>query len=221
VVREPRKFFDGPRLIMCEGRADAAVLRELVKQRELPEYQIRTSEDAGASGGIDSFHRLLDAIRTWSGFEKLQQLSIVADADDDPHGNFQRVRRQVEAAKIYPVPTEPLVEAFPQEGAGVPSVRIVILPSAGEQGCLETLCLSAALSISAPYAACVEAFAACADVETWPRVAKRHQMKLTALLAVSHPKNPAIGLGNVWRDARHLIPLDHAVFDALSDILAR
>jgi hypothetical protein len=221
--RPPRNEFHLPRLVVCEGRADEAFLRALIKARQLPERHIRSGEDSDttARGGIDAIGRLLEGIPVWSGFSRIESIVVVVDADDDPLANFARVREQIARLQIYPIPDAPLIVAKADAATGMPSIMIAILPWVDRKGSLETLCLTAALSISEPMAACTAAFARCTSAEAWDQQGKKDAMMLRSLLAASHRKNPAIGLGHVWRDAAHLIPLDHPAFDNITDILAR
>jgi hypothetical protein len=158
---------------------------------------------------------------TWVGFSGLQSVLVVVDADDDPLANFERVRAQIARLGTYPVPDAPLVEAQAASGSGHPGVTIAIVPWVDEKGSLESLCLAAALSVSEQLADCVADFARCASAEAWDQQGKKDAMKLRSLLAASYRNNPGVGLGRIWLEAPHLIPLAHPAFDRITGILAR
>ena len=221
MARLPRDTLTLPHLIVCEGAADEAFLRALGKQRGLDEISIRHPGDVdrGGRGGLDKLGWLLRGIRTWRGFERVTDILVVADNDTDPATNFARVRRQVTEAG-YPVPDAPLLVAE-ATGDNLPRrMRILMLPWADRPGTLDMLCLGPARAAEPALAACAEAFAACARAAGRDHDARRDQFLLRALLAAAHPRDPRLGLGQVWQRAPGLIPLAHADFDPIAGVLA-
>lgn len=221
MARPSRTALRQPGLIVCEGATDEAFLRALAARRGLPELAIRHPGDVDPSGrgGIDKLGWLLEGSKTWLGFEQVTDILVVADNDADPGANFDRVRRQLADAG-FPVPDAPLavadnaVERLPRR------LRVLMLPSAGRAGSLETLCLGPARAAMPAMAACVDALAACAraaDPEHRPR---NDLFSLRVLLTAAHPSDPRLGLGQVWREAPGLIPLDHPDFDPIAAVLA-
>lgn len=213
-----RAEFNLPRLIVCEGGADAAFLRALIKARDLPEFHIRNPQDRGemARGGIDQIGDYMAGFYITPGFAQLTEILIIANSDINPITNFQKVCAQVAAVSTFKfeVPITPL-----KRTAGVPGVTIALLPWHDEPGNLESFCLEAAKFASPAASACVEIFATCTGAETWVEQTKRGKMKLRSILAAQHKRDPFIGIGKVWREAAHLIPLSHSSFDRLSSIL--
>lgn len=75
------------------------------------------------------------------------------------------------------------------------------------------------MAASPMFAACVDAFAACAKVGEWPDATKADKMKLVSMIAVQHQANPPIGFGKIWKDAPGLVPLNHPCFDGIAAVL--
>ena len=82
---------------------------------------------------------------------------------------------------------------------------------------LETLLLPAARAASAVV---VDAFVQHCGVNAWALEASRDKMKLRCLLAAAHEDNPGIGVGKVWTDAEHLIPIDHPSLKQMVDFIS-
>ena len=215
-----REEFTLPRLIVCEGRADAAFLRALIAARGLPEFNIRNPEDRGPSsaGGIDQIGALMSGFAIMPGFADLQSILIIVDSDLDPAANFQKVRQQIINVDTYrfEAPDNPL-----DQTTRLPKVSIALVPWHDEPGNLESFCLTAAKSASPAVATCVEEFANCSGAAAWTDVTKLGKMKLRSILAAQHKRNSFIGLGQIWRDAEHLIPPNHFCFDRIADVLEK
>ncbi len=92
-----------------------------------------------------------------------------------------------------------------------------MLPSTGEEGDLERLCVAAAHSANAQVAGYVEAFAAQLGADQWPaqRAGKLH---LRASLS-ARDKDPFITLKHAFQNEQNLIPLAHASFNPIVDLL--
>ena len=158
---------------------------------------------------------------SWEGFYQLNHIVIVSDNDEDPNASFDNVCAQI--ANSNPEATPPVVYGVPDQPlkmeAGTPStISVLMLPWTGEKGNLELLCLEAASNAANPIAVCVDQFALCTGVDAWPGT-KQSKMKLNSILASQNKKDPMIGLGNVWRDNRSLIPLTDPCFDRIADFL--
>lgn len=220
----PRTALTLPRLLLCEGPSDEAFFRALIRHRRLPEFCIRhTGElNSAGSGGIDQFGPLLRGVVAYEGFPNVTDILVAADADETPEQNFAKVRDQIAAARPETVPPVHFsIPSAPLERKGDrPTVTVLMIPWAGVKGNLESLCLSAAQDTAAASARCVDQFADCTGASGWPEVGKLGKMKLRSLLAAKHKRDPFIGLGNVWVQNEDLIPLGHASFDKIADVLA-
>jgi hypothetical protein len=208
----------GTRLILSEGTSDEALLRALIDTRKLPEFCIRNGSDLPGdnSGGISMIGRLLAGIIIWKGFAAITDILIVVDSDFDPIDNFREVCSQIRSVTEY---SYPIPKALLDRAKGPPTITVMTVPWIDQPGNLEALCLPVAVKTSTNLAACVEAFAECAKVNTWALVRKRDAMRLRSLLAVAHRSNPFIGLGQVWRDAKELIPVMDSQFDRIASVL--
>lgn len=223
VGRCSRQTFSKSHAILCESPTDEAFLRALLRHKRLPEVCIRYTGEANIdrTGGIDQFGKLLEGIPTWDGFFSVTDLLIVADTDLDPARNFEKIQKALADARpfgtpptTYRVPTRPRVKI-----AGAPAVMVLMVPWEDQPGNLERLCLAAAMSAAGNTAACVDTFAQCAGVNAWANSIKRDAMKLRSVLAAQHQKNPFIGIGKVWQKNPALIPIDHASFKGIEDVL--
>jgi len=213
-----------PRALLCKGPSDEAFFRALVAARGLPEFSIRNCADADENrrGGIDKFDRLLAAIPTYRGFWDLTDILIVADSDTDPDRKFKKVRDQIgqvvvqaAPAPTYNVPATPLARAPGNPAA----ITIMLVPWFDMRGNLESLCLPGASAASPAIAACARAFVECTGADGWADNTKIDKLMLRSVLSAQHPPDPFIGLGNIWKEAPGLIPLNHPCFDAISDVL--
>lgn len=174
-----------------------------------------------APGGRDRFGVFLNGFTGWEGFYQLEHIVIASDNDEDPNVSFDHVRAQIANSKpkatppvVYGVPNQPL-----KREPGSPStVSVIMLPWTGKKGNLELLCLKAASNAAQPIAVCVDQFALCTGVDAWSGT-KQAKMKLNSILASQNKNNPMIGLGNVWRDNKALIPLTDPCFDRIADFL--
>lgn len=207
------------RLILCEGRRDEAFFHALIAARALPAYHVVSPEEEHG-GGLSGFPRALQGIETPTGFERITEIVLAADNDDEPDANFKVVVGYVKMnpklgspAREVGIPTEPNVRA-----AGGISVTALMLPWARIPGSLDSLCLEAASHAHASQSRCVDIYAECVSANSWP-VSKQAKMKLRSLFAGTHRKNPDIGFGNVWRDKPGLVPLEDDCFNQLADFL--
>ncbi len=219
-----RHTFKPPRAILCEGPSDEAFFRALIDAKSLPEFSIRNCADADETGkgGIDKFGKLLEAIPGFGSFYDLRDILIVADGDTNPQGNFERVVRQITQAapEATPNPAYGVPRQHLEKAAGSPaSIAVMILPWIDTPGNLESLCLKSAVAASPTMAACVDAFAACAEVGEWSDTTKADKMRLVSMISAQHQANPPIGFGRIWKDASGLVPLNHPCFDRVAAVL--
>lgn len=211
--------FQLPRLILCEGRRDESFFLELIAARQLPKFHIVSpSEEDG--GGTSGFPRALVGIETATGFDRITEIVIAADNDEEPDKNFKWVIDCISTkpklgspARDIAIPTVPNVRTEAEISA-----TALMLPWAKVPGSLDSLCLEAASAAHATQSRCVEIYTGCVGADRWP-VSKQAKMKLRSLFAGTHKKNPDIGFGNVWRDKSGLVPLKDKCFDQLADFL--
>jgi|SRR5579875_154703 len=94
-----RTQFSNKRIIICEGEEDAAFIRALIKINNLAPFDISPIRDIGNVGGNTGFKNAILAADAINGFEKVTDVVIVADNDDDPATSFKSVIEQIRNAK--------------------------------------------------------------------------------------------------------------------------
>lgn len=215
-----RDTFNTPRAILCEGPSDEAFFRALISARGLPEFSIRNCADAdeAGKGGIDKFGKLLESIPGFGSFYDLKEILIIADGDTDPRRNFDRVARQIAQAapEASPTPSYGVPSQHLERAIGSPAnIAVMIVPWIDDPGNLESLCLRSAIAAAPAVAGCVDAFFGCVEADKWSDATKAEKMKFVSMIAAQHQSNPSIGIGNIWREAPGLVPLNHRSFDRI------
>ncbi len=204
--------FKLPRLLLCEGPHDAGFFRALIASRNLKEFHIRCpTKEAGY--GISGFGKSLLGFTVITGFEKIADIVIVGDNDDDPTASFNAICDQITGAG-FSAPTQSNLMV-----PGTPNVHVMMVPSPNLAGSLESLCYTAASNANAQVAACVQAYEQCLAIGSWQEQ-KKAKMRLRSILAGSYRKNPDILFSRVWQEEPSLIPLSDAIFDPLANFLA-
>jgi hypothetical protein len=217
-MSQPAAFDRRPWLILCEGETDKRFLDQLISNRALPdEFQIRfPSRGTDNRGGRSKFGPWLNAAQAVTGWSDIRAVLIISDNDDDPPTSFGEVRASLTAGKWPGIPS---FERTIAKSPGYPHTVILMLPPAGQQGSLETLCLLAAYfkwqNIQAP----LDAFVQSAGVNGWS-ANKEAKMRLQTVIAATCNARPDAGFAGHWReDVQYHIPLNHAVFNDLATFL--
>jgi hypothetical protein len=208
--------FRCPQIILCEGMGDKAFLEHLIEKRQIARFYVTFPNQASLSdpGGRDGFTRRLKALKLFSDFDKVTDLVVVSDNDDDPPGKFARVRELIGDAGGFSIPVRP-----GEMVAGTPRVGVFMLPGTNVHGQLETLCLESCTGRWPAVAACVDRFVDCnPHVQTWSHN-NQERMRMRALISSICGSDPYTGLPYAWSRAEDLIPLDHACFDPLATFL--
>lgn len=194
-----------PKLLLVEGRDEVRLFGALARNIGLRgDVQIRDY------GGRNSLRRLLANIWRVPGYQGLESLGIVMDADDSAASAGDRVRSALSAASL-PVPAAPLQPA----GSENPKTCYLILPPDGETGALEDVCLAsvaedAAMSCVEGYFDCVERTPSGGPRTNWASKARVHAF-------LSSRERPDLRLGEaaergVWR-------FGAPAFDSLKTVL--
>jgi len=212
--------FTKPYLLLVEGPTDAAFFRHLIRARNITDnFNVRSPRDADGvhSGGNTRFGEALDAFRVEPTFSMVTEIIVVSDNDDDPTDALTKIQAQIKSASHgYAVPKTPLVKTKGK----VPHVTILMLPSTGVTGCLETLCLKAACNENPELAKCVAELGACTGAIGWSP-SKRAKSDLRCLIASYYQRNPDESLSFLWDDIPSFIPLKDPVFDDIAVFLER
>jgi len=173
-------------------------------------------------GGNSHIGRALAGFRSFTGFSRVKHVVVVVDNDTTPDDSFNNVKQQIVAisksgAPHIAIPQQPHTRATIKSGL---DVTVVTIPWAGTPGALEKVLLPAARYASPNTAHCLDAYVACTHVDAWASENNREEMKLRCLLAAANEDNPGIGIGKIWTDAPHLIPIGHESLHDIVELLA-
>jgi len=144
----PRPF-SRRRLLVVEGNDESRFFTALARHLDIGEFDTHDMR-----GRYDWPAKMKAVVRT-PGFERVEKLGLVRDADDDPAGAFQSVCTALSAADL-PVPPAPLASAV-----GAIAVSVLIIPGDNEPGCLEDLCLRTVSTD--PIMACIDGLVSCVE----------------------------------------------------------
>ena len=137
------------RLLLVEGADEARFMEPLCNHLQLANIQIIPYGGKNRLGGF------LRALTRMHGFETVERLAVVRDADENAGSAFQSVQSALESADL-PVPAQ--VESFED---GKPQVSVLIMPPGSQDGCLESLLWEMITSKDAGMAQCIGEFIDC------------------------------------------------------------
>ena len=158
-------------------------------------------------GGVSQLRDFLEGLVSATGFQTVQSIGIVRDAETSAERAFQSVQSSLERAKL-PVPDSPT-----ERTDDSPAVAVLILPGDNRQGMLETLlCESFA---AAPVEECIDDFFKC--VESLPDVSIERSDKARAHAYLTTKPNPHFSVGVAAKN--DYWDLDHSVFSTVRDFL--
>ena len=158
-------------------------------------------------GGVSQLRDFLEGLVSATGFQTVQSIGIVRDAETSAERAFQSVQSSLERAKL-PVPDSPT-----ERTGDSPAVAVLILPGDNRQGMLETLlCESFA---AAPVEECIDDFFKC--VESLPDVSIERSDKARAHAYLTTKPNPHFSVGVAAKN--DYWDLDHNVFSTVRDFL--
>lgn len=126
-------------LILCEGLDAKLFLIQLLNSSELS-AEPAFAEDIQVEdfGGNEDLPRFLEVLKNMSGFDEVETLMIIRDAEHDANLAVTQVQHALEQ-NMFSVPTNPCVWA-----SGRPRTGFAIFPSCSRElkdGALEDLCL--------------------------------------------------------------------------------
>lgn len=176
----PLQAIEEPHLMLVEGRDDEILFRALLEH--LPRRDVAVRPHWGRTG----LRRYLDALRSADGFDELQTLTVVRDADNDCDTALQSVCDALLAYR-FDCPSAPLV--FTDSS---PRVAAIIMPCGERTGSLEGMCLAAVADD--PAMPCVRQYAECLDgVATLNLCTNRAKLLVNAFLASR--RDPSLKIG--------------------------
>lgn len=200
--------FDQPYQIICEGHDDAEFFRRLVRNRAIAEFQVGRSPGRGK----DTFGKRIEYIKQLA-VVQVKGYVIIADTDDDPLGRFKLACDHLRQHHL-PVPTQAAQMARNEQGV---KSAILMIPSAAEEGALETILL-ACCNEANPHCECVDAFCRC--IPTPKRKVDRDKVRLRALIASTCLDDPGLSLAFWVTDAHRPFKMDHPALNEICDFLA-
>lgn len=199
-----------PAQLLVEGKGVALFVEELIKSVELPAGPSEPPQIRDF-GGVDELKRFLRAFPTRSGYDLVERIGIIRDAESSSEGAFASVQGSLRAAGM-PVPDDPATLS-----AGRPRVGVMILPGDGRPGMLETLLNETV--VGDPVNRCVDAFLDCVE-ERSGRVRNPDKAWTHAFLATRPRPDVSVGVAaqkNTWKlDHTALAPLRQFVREVAS-----
>lgn len=187
--------------LLVEGNDQRNFFEAFTEHLSLENIQIQNF------GGVTELGSFLRTLVIAPGFQTVQSIGIVRDAETSAGGAFQSVQSALSNAAL-PAPNRPA------ERTGTsPAVTVLILPGDDRQGMLETLlCESFAAT---PVEDCIDDFFKC--VESLPDMSIDRPDKARAHAYLTTKPNPHFSVGvaaknDYWN-------LDHSVFSPVRDFL--
>ena len=189
--------FNKPKQLLVEGREEELFFGGLLRHLELDDLQIQ------GYGGRDNLRLYLRTFVATAGFEQVQSIAVIRDADDSATSAFQSVQSSLNAVEL-PAPGEMLVPV-----GDSPRVAVFIMPGNGDSGALENLCLSALEND--PAMRCVSDFVQCVQQSLSSPPQNLAKARIHAFL--SSRQDPELRLGEAAQ--RGHLPWEAAAFQQL------
>lgn len=210
-------------IIISEGPADDVFLKNLIDVRGLKNLEVVRPGDE-ESYGDGGFQLRLEGLKIRPGIEQSRAIIIVADNDENPAAAFPKIQKQIRDAGGYDVPQDPYQLS---NRVALPPVAVVMLPANGQQGSLDTLCLSAFNEGKyGGYLKCVNEIVncVCATEEKWGKI-QLAKLKVQGILSTICKGDPYTPLKCAWiiqpRNSRpgDIFPLTNPAFDSITEFL--
>lgn len=209
--------FEKPRLILCEGTTDKAFFCELIRAKNLPDFQVNFPYgNTETSGGISNFGRFLKGAKLL-GFETtVQAILLVADRDDDSDGQFEVVQNQLRD-EGFGVPRREL--QYVKSPDGLPTIAIMMLPLDMPEGNLETVLRPVALDHWNALAGPLDDYFRASEAPRW-HIGRQDKMKIQCLIAATCEPNPYGSISTIYTEnPRYHLPLNSPHLDAVAQVL--
>ena len=187
--------------ILVEGNDQRNFFEAFINHLSLTNIQIQNF------GGVNQLRDFLEGLVDATGFQAVQSVGIVRDAETSAQAAFQSVRSSLENAGL-PVPNQP-----EERAGGSPAVTVLILPGDNRPGMLETL-LNETFA-NTPEEACINAFFECVEDASGVSIQRPHKARAQAYLATKPEPHLSVGVAA----KRDYWDLDHDVFDQVRQFL--
>lgn len=202
-TRQPASTITHEKLLVVEGE-DA----KRFFNAALNHLGLLASIEVRNAGGHAEWPAFMRALVAAPGFEVVQSLALVRDAEGSARSAFQSISGTLRRAGLA-VPARPNTMA-----PGTPGVCVFILPDCTHRGMLETLCLAAVAGD--PAMRCVEQFMDCVRQQAAVPPSNEDKAQLHAFLASR--TRPDLRLGEAAE--RGIWPWDGPVLEPLIRFLA-
>ena len=189
--------------LLVEGRDEEGFFGALLKHLGIDDIEVRNY------GGKENLKRFLNVFVISTGFDQVQSIGIVRDADNSAVSAFQSIQGSLHSVNL-PTPEDMLGPA-----GDSPRVTVFVMPDNVKCGALENLCLSALEDD--PVILCVSEFMQCVwqSVERVP--ANDAKARMHAFLASR--EDPELRLGEAAQ--RGFLPWGNMAFAQLIGFLRR
>lgn len=203
MTEDRRRAITKPKLLLVEGRDEFNFFSALINHLQLQSIEVRIYE--GKSNLRIALQTLLSAL----GFENVESVGIVRDADENAGAAFQSVCSSLSNANL-PVPDAPLVLT-----SGRPQIAVMIMPPGANRGMLEDLCLSALRD--EPAMLCVDQYFQCLEAQMENLPPNESKARVHAFLASR--ERPDLRLGEAALGG--YLPWDSPAFEPVKQFISR
>lgn len=190
-----------PAILLVEGKDDQGFFLQLFDRTGVGAIQIIRY------GGTSELRDYLKTLPLLPGYERVERIGIIRDADESADNAFKSVCHALANADL-PVPP-----GLAELSTGTPMVAAMIVPPGLSTGCLETLLWQTVEATEA--ATCATEYVDCAGVSTSGN--KRDKARVHAYVAVQ--KKPGLKIGEAAK-AKYW-DLDHAAILPVSAFLRK
>ena len=187
--------------LLVEGNDSRNFFEAFIEHLSLANIQIQNF------GGVYELRGFLRALVNAPGFQTVQSIGIVRDAETSAERAFQSVQSSLERAKL------PMPDSLAERTDTSPAVTVLILPGDNRQGMLETLLCESFADTSVDH--CIDDFFKC--VESLPDVSIERSDKARAHAYLTTKPNPHFSVGVAAKN--DYWDLNHSVFSTVRDFL--
>ena len=191
------------KLLLVEGQDEELFFGALLRHLDVDDIEVQHYE------GKNNLRPFLRVFVIAPGFDQVQSIGIVRDADNSAVSAFQSVRDSLHVAGL-PTPEEMMGTA-----GDSPMVTVFIMPDNAKCGALENLCLSALEDD--PVISCVSEFMQCVRQSAEKGPGNEAKAKVHAFLASR--EDPELRLGQAAH--RGYLPWENTAFEQLIGFLRR
>lgn len=199
--KEPTVSVEKPKQLLVEGRDEEFLFNALLEYLKIADVQVQNYR------GKSRFKNFLSGFVVVPGFDNVQSMGIVRDADDSAETAFQSICGSLSGSGL--LAPHQMLESVP----GTPTIRVFIMPDNDQPGALEDLCLTA--WENDPVMECVLDFMQCATTYASNPPNNIAKARIHAFLASR--EDPELRLGEAAQ--RRYLPWDVPAFNQLIGFL--